>query len=58
MKDDTLGGTAGNAVSEWQKLLTHKGIKMVNDSGKQYGVDGEFGSEQRTVQRFTRNRPA
>ena len=44
MKDDTLGGTAGNAVSEWQKLLAHKGIKMVNDSGKQYGVDGEYGT--------------
>lgn len=44
MKDSAKGGYAGTAVSEWQETLTQKGIKMINDSGKQYGVDGEFGS--------------
>ena len=44
MKDNAKGGNAGTAVSEWQETLTQKGFKMISDSGKQYGVDGEFGS--------------
>lgn len=44
MKDSAKGGYAGTAVSEWQETLTQKGIKMINDSGKQFGVDGLFGS--------------
>jgi len=49
-------GDKGNMVTVWQKALVMSGLKMINDSGVEYPVDGSFGgaTENATEQFQTR----